>query len=303
MKKNSQLKKGIIFALTTALISGIAIFYSKLAVIKIPPLVLTTSRNLYVAILFILYFFITKKLALLKKLTKKQLGFLFLIGLIGGSIPFYLFFSGLKMIGAQNANLVHKTLFIWVTFLAVLFLKEKINFAYLLSFFLIFLANFYFSGIKFNFNQGELLVFLATLFWSIENILAKKILKEVESEVVALFRMGVGSFFLLITIFFTRQANNFLQFNPQKLLVIVIGGSLLFSYVYFWYKALKLIPASLATLILSFSTVVGSFLSGTFTHIKLLPNEIFSSSLIILANFILSINFFLPRKIVFKKNE
>lgn len=76
MKKNNQLKKGIIFALITALISGIAIFYSKLAVLKIPPLVLTTSRNLYMAILFILCFLITKKINF-KKINKKITDFSF----------------------------------------------------------------------------------------------------------------------------------------------------------------------------------------------------------------------------------
>lgn len=201
------------------------------------------------------------------------------------------------MIGAQNANLIHKTLFIWVTFLAVVFLKEKLNFAYLISFFLIFLANFYFGQIKFNFNQGELLVFLATVFWSIENILSKKVLKEVEADVIGLFRMGVASFFLLTTVFLTGQANVFFQLNPQKTLVIFIGGTLLFFYVYFWYRALKLAPTSLATLVLSFSTVVGNLLNGALINVKLLPNDIFSSSLIALAVFILSANYFLPKKL------
>lgn len=303
MKTKTNLKKGVIYALITATISGIAIFYAKISLAKIPPLILTTSRNLYVGSIFLFYFLLNKKVSKLKKLTSKQLMPLILIGIIGGSLPFYLFFSGLKIIGAQNANLIHKTLFIWVTIFAVIFLKEKINFSYLVSFFLIFLANFYFNKIKFSFNQGEIFVLLATFLWSIENILAKKALQKVESEMVGLFRMGIGSLLLLTFIFLTNQYHLFSQLNLQQIKTIFIGGTILFFYVYFWYKALKYAPASLVTLILSFSTVVGTFLNSYFIPIKLSVNDIFSSLLTFLAIFILTYAFFLPKKIVIKRNE
>ena len=89
--KINTLQKGILFAFITSVISGISIFYSKISVAKIDPLVLTTARNLYVGILFFLIFLISTRLNEIKKLTKKQLVYLILIGVIGGSIPFYLF--------------------------------------------------------------------------------------------------------------------------------------------------------------------------------------------------------------------
>lgn len=303
MKTKTDFKKGVIYALITATISGIAIFYAKISLAKIPPLILTTSRNLYVAFIFLFFFLINKKIGQLKKISQKQLFLLVLIGFIGGALPFYLFFTGLKIIGAQNTNLIHKTLFIWVTIFAVIFLKEKINFSYLVSFFLIFLANFYFNKIKFSFNQGEIFVLLATFLWSIENILAKKVLQKVEPEMVGLFRMGIGSLLLLTFIFLTNQYHLFYQLNLQQIKTIFIGGTILFFYVYFWYKALKYAPASLVTLILSFSTIVGTFLNSYFIPIKLSVNDIFSSFLTFLAIFILTYAFFLPKKIVIKRNE
>lgn len=300
MDKRSDLKKGIIYATLTAIISGLAIFYSKISVAKIPPLILTTSRNSYVAFLFISLFIIRGHLGRLKKLTKKQLVFLFLIGLIGGSFSFYLFFTGLSLVHPQTANLIHKTLFIWVTFLAVVFLKEKLNFPFLISFFLIFAANFLWAKVPFSFAWGEGLILLATFFWAIENILAKKILKEVSSEMVGLFRMTIGSMILLSLIFFQGKEKVFFTFDGPKLTTILVGGTLLFFYVFFWYKALKYAPASLATLILSFSTVVGNLLNGAFIKVKLLPVDIFSSILITLAIFIIFQTFFL-KKLAFKR--
>ena len=114
----SKLNKGILFAFLTSIISGIAIFFSKISLAKIDPLVLTTGRNLYVGILFLLIFLIKGRLAEFKSLKPQQLFILLLIGLIGGWLPFYLFFTGLQLTQAFTANIIHKTLFIWVTILS-----------------------------------------------------------------------------------------------------------------------------------------------------------------------------------------
>src|SRR3989338_9195443 len=98
--KNNKLIKGVFLALLTAIISGVAIFYSKISVAKIDPLVLTTSRNLFVGILFILLFSLKHKWGEVKKLSRRELAILSLICLIGGWLSFYLFFTGLSLTGA-----------------------------------------------------------------------------------------------------------------------------------------------------------------------------------------------------------
>src|SRR3990167_11195832 len=194
---NNNLRKGILLAFLASIISGLAIFYSKISVAKIPPLVLTTSRNFYVGFLFLLLFLVSGRVKELRKLKKKQLLLLTLIGFIGGALPFYLFFNGLQYISAINANLIQKTLFVWVTILAVIFLKERITVGYFISFGLIFIANFFFAKSNLALGKGEFMVLTATLFWSVENIMAKKILKNVASEMVGLFRMGIGGSLLM----------------------------------------------------------------------------------------------------------
>lgn len=283
MNKQDQTRKGIILALLTATISGIAIFYSKISVAKIPPLILTTSRNFYVGLIFFLYFILTKKINQLKSLKRNQLALLLSIGLIGGALPFYLFFTGLAMINPQTANLIHKTLFVWVTFLAAIFLKEKFSPGYLMSFCLIFISQFLIGKPFFSFGKGEIFVLLATWLWAIENVIAKKVLKKIESEIVGLFRMGIGSIILLSVVFINGQQKQLFSLNQNQLLTIFIGGTILFFYVFSWYKALKYAPASLVTLILIFSTVVGNFLSGAFLKGQLPLSEITASILISLA--------------------
>ena len=277
-------KKGILLAFLASIISGVAIFYSKISVSQIPPLVLTSSRNFYVGILFLLLFLFSGKSSEIKKLTKKQFVLLSLIGFIGGALPFYLFFTGLQYMPAINANLIQKTLFVWVTVLAVIFLKEKLNITYLISFALIFFANFFLGKLSMSLGKGELMVFSATLLWSVENILAKKILKNVSSELVGLFRMGIGGTLLMLTTILTNKAgfvSTIQQYN--NIVIILTGGTILFFYVFTWYKALKYAPASLVALILSFAVVVGNILNGSFAGVRILPKDINTSLLISLA--------------------
>lgn len=277
MKKST---KGILFALLAASISGVAIFYSKISVTKIDPLVLTTSRNLYVGILFTLLIVISGKLKEIKKLNSKQFVLLTLIGLVGGAIPFYLFFTGLAYMPAISANLIQKSLFIWVTILAVIFLKEKINRWYLLSFVFIFLGNYYFSNFKIELGIGPILVLTATLLWSVESIIAKKVLVGVSSDLTGFFRMGVGSVFLLSATLLAGKSKLLIASGFQHPAIILIGGSLLFFYVFAWYKAIKYAPASLVTLILTLAVVVGNVLNGSFAGVKIGVADVYSSIII-----------------------
>ncbi|OGK62129.1 hypothetical protein A2334_04715 [Candidatus Roizmanbacteria bacterium RIFOXYB2_FULL_38_10] len=282
MIKQNDLMKGILLAFITSIISGVAIFYSKISVAKIDPLVLTTLRNLFVGLIFFCFLLFNRKLSQLKTLTKRELILLVLIGIIGGSVPFYLFFSGIKMIGMQSANIIHKSLFIWVTLLAGLFLGEKLNLGFIAAGLLVFIGNFFFVPVQMVFGRGEQLVLLATLLWSVENILAKRVLSKTSSELVGIFRMSIGGLVLLFITFVTGKAALLFRLNSSELFTIFIGGSILFFYVFTWYKSLKYAPASLVVLILTFSLVVGNILSGVFAQTKLSMKEV--GSIILVGN-------------------
>lgn len=291
--KQNNLVNGVGLALLTAVISGVSIFYSKISLAKIDPLILTTSRNFFVAILFFSLFIALGKIQQLKSLKKSQIIPLLLIGIIGGGIPFYLFFSGLQLISAQSANMIQKSLFLWVAVLAVIFLKEKFNLRYLLSYVLIFAGSFLFTPIALHFDKGEFLILTAAILWASENVIAKKVLKNVSSELVGLFRMGIGSLILICLTFITGKSALLFKLNMSNLTTIMIGGILLSFYVYFWYRSLKLAPASLVTLLLTFSVVVGNILNGTFTGLHLMQKDILSS-VCITAGAVLVLTQFIP---------
>ncbi len=270
-RKFFQEKKGLYFALITSVISGISIFLNKFAVSEIkPPLYFTSFKNLIVSVLVLSMFLFMRKFKDLKKLNPKEIKYLFAIGIVGGSLPFYLYFEGLSRISSINGAIIHKTLVIWVALLAIPLLKEKISKLQILGVSMLFLSNLVVGGFSgFEYSYGEFLVLIATLLWGIENILAKKVLKSVDSDIVVLFRMGLGS--LILTIFTLLTVPGVvaktLSLNFQQIFWIVLTSLLLFLYVKNWYKALKYSSAIFVTSVLVSSTLITNILSAIFvTH-------------------------------------
>lgn len=267
----SNTTKGIYLALVTAFISGVAIFVNKFAVgIITPPLVFTATKNIGVGLLIIGIILAAKKWRHLKNLTKRESIYLLLIGIIGGSIPFYLFFTGLSEVSAINSALIHKTLVFWVAILAIIFLKEKLSNWQVIAVMLLFGSNFIIGGFKgFAFSNGELLILIATIFWAIENILAKKILPSVDPDIVTSARMGFGSLILMVAAIATAPAalSKVLTLTPLQWFWMAATAGTLLSYIMCWYRALKLAPAITVTSILVSSTLITNILSAIFvTH-------------------------------------
>ena len=126
--ENNTYKIAIGLALLTAVFSGVNNFITKIAVTAVKdPVVFTTLKNAIVAAFIIGIIIVWKKRSELASLSPKQKKLLILIGIIGGSMPFILYFTGLKLTSALNASLIHKTLFVWVAIMAVPILKEKIG--------------------------------------------------------------------------------------------------------------------------------------------------------------------------------
>ena len=123
------MNKGIQLALGTALISGFSIFISKILVSSMDPVVFTALKNIFVAAVLSLFVFRSRYIHQIQKLTRPDWVRLILIGIVGGSIPFALFFTGLSMTSAGMGAILHKTLFIWIALLAIPFLREKLSIA------------------------------------------------------------------------------------------------------------------------------------------------------------------------------
>jgi len=279
----SKVQNGIALALLTAVISGFANFVAKIGVTVSDPFIHTSLRVGIVAL--VLTAIVAKRygLGVLGTYGKGDKIKLLFIGLLGGSIPFILFFVGLTQTSALSASLIHKSLYIWVAFLAIFFLKEKLSFTQMLGYTVVLWGNLLlFKGGDFKLGTGELMILGATLFWAVENVIAKLVLKRVPALVVAWVRMSIGAVVISLTTLVLGKGSMFIGLSQPQILTVIVGATTLFLYVLTWYAALSLAPATLVSALLVPATLITSILSGIFITQTIASDQLLSGGFVVL---------------------
>jgi len=258
-------KRGIVLVLLTAIISGFSIFINKFGVSGMNPYVFTFLKNSVVAVLLVSIIVLAFQFKHFKKLGKKDWLNLGLIGLLGGSIPFLLFFKGLQLTSGASGAFIHKTLFVFATILALTFLKEKLNKTVIIAAVLLLIGNFLLLNLtSFSFGIGEGLILLATVFWAGEFTLSKKVLEELPSNVVAFGRMFFGSLFILAFLGITGEVSAIGSISLAQFGWVLVTSIFLLFYVLTWYGGLKHVKVSTATSILLLGSPITTLLSLVF---------------------------------------
>jgi len=258
-------RKGVLLVAATAVISGVAIFVSKLGLKDFDPVLFTWLRNTIVAALLLGIVAGAGEWGVLKKLAARDWLRLAAIGLIGGSVPFLLFFQGLALTSAANASFIHKTMFFWVALIAAPLLGERIGRRLLPAAVLFLLGNALLlkllpggSGPQF----GDLLILGATLLWAGENVLSKHVLRTIPPKIVALGRMGIGSLIILGVLVATGKMTLLGQLPPLHLGWVALTALFPLGYVLTWYAGLREIKVTTATSILLLGSPVTTLLSA-----------------------------------------
>lgn len=265
----AQTKRGIILAVITAIISGFSIFYNKIVVTRgIDPVIFNIVKNGGVALVLSLLLIKTNHASRLMKLRRPQWLKLFAIALVGGSIPFLLFFEGLRSVPAVNANIIHKSLFLWVALLAIPILGERLTKWQVLGYVLVAWSNVMLGGFMgFTGSTAEFMILGATMLWAVENIIAKRVLRDLPSPIVAWARMFFGTGILIAIAGSQQKLSLFWTITQEQLLAASGSIILLTGYVLTWYHALKLAPATLVASVLILATPITNVLSAIFvTH-------------------------------------
>lgn len=263
------MQKGILLVMITALVSGFSIFVNHFAVQEADAFALSLQKNIFVSVILLLALAFIGKSQLRQVFEKRYLKKLALIGLIGGSIPFLLFFYALSLVeSAAAAGFIHKTLFVWAGLFAFIFLREKISTGFLVAAGLLFAGNyFFFMPSQSNFF-AEGLVFAATILWAAENVLAKHTLKELSGTQVAFGRMFFGAFFMIamLALFSPQSLQATVSFTLTEFYWAIISSAFLFLFVFTYYNGLKQVPVHIATGILLLAQPITALLSAYFLN-------------------------------------
>ncbi|MEI8096763.1 MAG: DMT family transporter, partial [Candidatus Moraniibacteriota bacterium] len=280
--------KGIQFAFLAAVISGFSVYINKFGVsFWANSDVYTTAKNIIAVVFLTAALFLWHKKDELKKLSLRMWLRLFAIGLIGGSLPFLLFFKALALMPASEAAFLQKTLFLWVALFSYPFLRERIGTLQVTALGVLF-GGIYLLGAPnhWSFGTGFFLVLGATLLWAVENIIAKRVLETVSALIVGWARMFFGSILLIIWLVLSGEASSLVPTSSTQMLWALVVGIILFGYVSTWYTALKYAPATVVSSILTLAAPITLLTEGiarsTFPASVLFPLALMTCGVILL---------------------
>jgi drug/metabolite transporter (DMT)-like permease len=249
-------RAGLALAALTATISGISVFVNATAVRSFEdPVLFTTLKNLVAGLVLAGLAIVTVRKPW--RPSRGSVRGLIAIGVIGGGVPFVLFFTGLAEATAPAAAIIHKTLFLWVAVLAVLLLHERLGSLQVTAMAVLLLSQLLIqapAGV--GWGSGETLIALATALWALEVIVAKRVLVDTPAPIAAAARMGIGLGVLVGYLALTGGLHAIAQLTGEQLAWVLVTGLLLSGYVASWYAALRRASASAVTAVLTLSVPI-----------------------------------------------
>ncbi len=257
-------ERGVLLALGTAAISGLAVYLNAFGVKLVPDAaVYTTAKNGVAAIILVGLALALGAGREARVLDGRRRVGLLAIAVIGGSIPFILFFTGLSMATAPTAAFIHKTLFLWVAIMAVPLLGERIGMIQVAALGVLLVGQALVAPpTGMGWGTGETLIAAATLLWSVEVIVAKRLLVGVSAPLLGAARMGLGVLLLLGYLALTGRLAGLGTISGEAWLWILVTGALLAGYVATWFAALRATQATTVTSVLVLAAVVTGVLSA-----------------------------------------
>ena len=189
-----------------------------------------------------------------------------LVAVIGGAIPFVLFFEGLAVATSNDAAFIHMTLVVWVAVGAAIVLHERLRPAHLLAIALLVVGHVVVGcGVSLSgAGRGEALILVATLLWAVEVLVVKRLLVTVPARHLAVVRMLGGSAVLLGWLVVRGDLGALAGFSPGQWWWIAVTGTTLAAFVSLWYRALAAAPAIDVTAVLVAGAILTAILNTGF---------------------------------------
>ncbi len=279
-------RTGLLLALATAGISGVAVFLNGYGVRAYGDASsYTTAKNLVAALVLggvVLAAGAGRRdgARLTRPHGTRQWAALGAIGVIGGSVPFLLFFEGLARASSAQSAFLHKTLVVWVALLAVPLLHERVTWVHGAAIVLLVGGQIgLVGGVAAAVGSGEAMILGATLLWSVEVIVAKRLLADVSSWTVGLTRMGVGSLVLLGWAAARGQLGAVLPVGAAQWGWVLLTGLILAGYVATWFAALSRAQAVDVTAVLVLAALVTAALSAAVNGVAPGPQAVWLTAL------------------------
>lgn len=243
---------GYLFAGLNAIISGFAIYINSLGVKLFSDSTLYTAlKNAVVGVALIIPFLlIAQQRDELRRLKPRQWGWLVLLAIIGGSVPYALFFRGLQLTTPVTSSLLNHAQFLLVALLALVFLGERVGIWVWAALAVLLVGVSYGTNLNvIQWNDGALLVALSTVFFAAGFVLAKRLLAAISTTTVMAAKMTLGSLFLFIYVGMTGHLSAITTLSATQWLYAGATGLILLAFTVTAFSALRHATATAATAI------------------------------------------------------
>ena len=240
-----RIRPGYALALTAAVISGFAVYTNSYGVRAFgSATVYTTAKNLVAAVVIVVALAVAGRRAPRAGFTRPrgpaQWAALAAVAVVGGSVPFILFFEGLARVTSTDAAFIQKTLVVWVALLAVPLLRERVGPWHLAAIAALVWGQAIIGGGVggIRLGSGETMILAATVLWAVETVIARKLLAGLSALTVATARMGGGAVILVGYTLATTSWAALAATGWHQWSWAVATGLILAAYVAVWYSAL-----------------------------------------------------------------
>ena len=237
MKTESNIKKGIVFAILAAALYSINAPFSKILLEFMPPTLMAGFLYVgagigitFIALIRKMKKYETKEL----KLTKSELPYTIAMIILDIAAPIFLLF-GLNATTAANASLLNNFEIVATAIIALMVFKERISPRLWFGIFFITLS----CGIlsfedvsSLHFSYGSLFVLLSAICWGFENNCTRKISSKDPLQIVLLKGIfsGIGS--LIIGLYMGERTSSLWSIFAVLWIGFIAYGLSIYFYVY-----------------------------------------------------------------------
>jgi drug/metabolite transporter (DMT)-like permease len=278
---------GYLFAALAAVISGVAVYVNSLGVKTFSdPVLYTALKDGFVGLVLLVPLVLSAGWrAEYRRLDRKTWAWMMLLALTGGSVPFALFFSGLKLTTAATGAVLNHFQFVLVAIFAVLFLREKIRPAMWAGFAVLLLGTMLGTNLHaLKWNEGAWLIGASTVLFAIDFVIAKHLLRGLATLTVMTARMTIGTAMLFVYVIAIGHLGQAAHLNATQWEFVIATGIILLLFTVTTFTAIRHASVSAVLAIGTAAPIITTLLQVAGTgKLKLDPGSLAGLAVILAA--------------------
>ena len=278
---------GYLFAALAAVISGVAVYVNSLGVKTFSdPVLYTALKDGFVGlVLLVPLVFSSGWRAEYRRLDGKTWAWMVALALTGGSVPFALFFSGLKVTTAATGAVLNHFQFVLVAIFAVIFLREKIRPAMWAGFAVLLLGTMFGTNLHaLKWNSGAWLIGASTVLFAIDFVIAKHLLRGLATLTVMTARMTLGTAMLFVYVIGIGHLGRAAHLTATQWEFVVATGVILLLFTATTFTAIRHASVSAVLAIGAAAPIITTLLQvGGAGKLKIDPASLAGLAVILIA--------------------